>query len=68
VTDTGSLLSHAAIVAREHGIPTVIATGNATWTLRDGDLVTVDGTGGAVVLESPAGWTSTSRAALRPMS
>jgi len=51
VTETGSLLSHAAIVAREHGIPTVIATGNATCKLRDGDVVTVDGTSGTVTFE-----------------
>src|SRR5262249_36197733 len=49
VTDTGSPLSHAAIVAREHGIPTVIATGEATRKLRDGDIVTVDGTSGTVI-------------------
>src|SRR5262249_6339362 len=50
VTETGSLLSHAAIVAREHGIPTVIATGNATSKLRDGEVVTVDGTSGTVIV------------------
>ena len=50
VTENGSLLSHAAIVAREHGIPTVIATGNATRKLRDGDIVTVDGTSGIVLV------------------
>jgi rifampicin phosphotransferase len=52
VTDSGSLLSHAAIVAREHGIPTVIATGNATRKLRDGDMVMVDGAAGSVVVVS----------------
>jgi phosphoenolpyruvate synthase/pyruvate phosphate dikinase len=52
VTDSGSLLSHAAIVAREHGIPTVIATGNATRKLRDGDMVMVDGAAGSVALVS----------------
>jgi pyruvate,water dikinase len=51
VTETGSLLSHAAIVAREHGLPTVIGTGNATRKLRDGDIVTVDGTSGSVMIE-----------------
>jgi phosphohistidine swiveling domain-containing protein len=51
VTDTGSLLSHAAIVAREHGIPTVIGTGNATRKLLDGSIVTVDGTSGTVMIE-----------------
>jgi pyruvate,water dikinase len=50
VTETGSLLSHAAIVAREHRIPTVIATGNATRKLRDGDIATVDGSSGKVIV------------------
>ncbi|MDT8910097.1 PEP/pyruvate-binding domain-containing protein [Amycolatopsis sp. PS_44_ISF1] len=48
VTDTGGLLSHPSILAREHGIPAVVATGNATEVLHDGQLVTVDGTTGAV--------------------
>ena len=54
VTDTGSLLSHAAIIAREHALPTVIATGNGTRKLRDGDVVIVNGAAGSVVLESRA--------------
>lgn len=49
VTDAGSLLSHTAIVAREHGIPTVVATGSATRTLRDGQRVRVDGSAGVVL-------------------
>jgi pyruvate,water dikinase len=53
VTETGSLLSHAAIVAREHGIPTVISIASATRKLHDGDIVTVDGTRGTVVIEKP---------------
>jgi len=48
VTDGGSLLSHAAIVAREHGIPAVVGTGDATRRLRDGELVTVDGNRGVI--------------------
>lgn len=48
VTDGGSILSHAAIVAREHGLPAVVATGSATRRLRDGQIVTVDGTRGIV--------------------
>ncbi len=51
VTDRGSLLSHPAIIAREYGVPAVVATGRATRTLRDGQLVTVDGASGVV---SPA--------------
>jgi pyruvate,water dikinase len=48
VTDSGGLLSHPAIIAREYGIPAVVATRHATSLLRDGDRVTVDGTAGVV--------------------
>jgi pyruvate,water dikinase len=48
VTDAGSVLSHSAIIAREFVIPAVVATGNATSLLQDGQLVTVDGTTGSV--------------------
>jgi pyruvate,water dikinase len=48
VTDMGGILSHPAIIAREHGIPAVVGTGNATDVLRDGQTVTVDGTTGVV--------------------
>lgn len=52
VTDTGGALSHAAIIAREYGIPAALATGDATEVLTDGMLVTVDGgTGSVEVLE-----------------
>ena len=48
VVDTGGAGSHAAIVAREYGIPAVMGTGNATKVLEDGRQVTVDGTAGHV--------------------
>jgi len=48
VTDIGAPLSHAAIVARELGIPAVVGTGNATLRLRTGDRVRVDGGRGTV--------------------
>ncbi len=48
VTDTGGLLSHPAIIAREYGVPAVVATGNATALVRDGQRVRVDGTSGRV--------------------
>lgn len=54
VTDTGGLLSHPAIIAREYGIPAVVATGEATALLHDGDLVTVDGSTGTVELGAGA--------------
>ena len=43
VADTGSALSHAAIVAREYGIPAVLGVGYATSKFKDGDQVMVDG-------------------------
>jgi len=48
VTDGGSLAAHASLVAREYGIPAVVATGDATARLADGQWVTVDGSGGFV--------------------
>ncbi len=48
VVDSGGLASHAAIVAREYGIPAVMGTGNGTAVLTDGQVVTVDGTAGRV--------------------
>lgn len=48
VTDRGGVLAHAAIVAREHGIPAVVGTGNATRVITSGDLITVAGTDGLV--------------------
>lgn len=48
VTDGGTLAAHASLVAREYGIPAVVATGAATRRLRDGQFVAVDGTTGTV--------------------
>jgi len=48
VTDIGGLMSHAAIVAREYGIPAVVGTGNATRLIKDGQRVKVDATKGIV--------------------
>jgi pyruvate,water dikinase len=48
VTDVGAPLSHAAIVARELGIPAVVGCGSATTRLRTGDRVRVDGGQGSV--------------------
>ncbi len=48
VTNFGGILSHPAIVAREFHIPAVVATGNATELLQDGQIVKVDGTCGTV--------------------
>jgi len=50
VVDLGSLLSHGSIVAREYGIPAVVNTKHAMQSIRDGQMVTVDGNLGIVTL------------------
>jgi pyruvate,water dikinase len=52
VTDNGGILSHPAIIAREYGVPAVLATGNATSILHDDQVVTVDGDRGRIVITS----------------
>ncbi len=65
VTDSGGMTCHAAIVSRELGIPCVVGTAEATSKLRDGEVVTVDATHGAIhegkmriPEEKPAGGTA----------
>ncbi|MEM4247999.1 MAG: phosphoenolpyruvate synthase [Candidatus Nanoarchaeia archaeon] len=48
VTDEGGITAHAAIVSREMGIPCVVGTEKATQILKDGDVITVDGSAGNV--------------------
>ena len=48
VTDIGGMMSHAAIVCREYGLPAVTGTGNGSTTIRTGQRVRVDGTAGRV--------------------
>jgi pyruvate,water dikinase len=48
VTDTGGILSHCAVVAREYGIPAVVGTGMATTAIHDGQLLEVNGDTGIV--------------------
>ncbi|HUB01792.1 MAG TPA: PEP-utilizing enzyme [Terriglobales bacterium] len=50
VSDIGGSMSHAAIVAREFGLPAVVGTGTATQKIRDGQRVRVDGGRGVVTL------------------
>lgn len=50
MTDSGGLLSHAAIVAREYGIPGVVGTREATQRIADGQRLRVDGTAGEVTV------------------
>lgn len=55
VLDVGATMSHAAIIARELGIPCVIGTGNGTQVVPDGALVEIDGSEGTVrILKPPA--------------
>lgn len=53
VVDSGSVMSHAAIVAREYRIPAVMGTVEGTRTLADGQPVRVDGTRGLVTAAAP---------------
>lgn len=55
ITDIGAPLSHAAIVARELGIPAVVGCGRATTKLKTGDRVIVDGGRGTVEIVSGDG-------------
>jgi len=48
ITDKGGQTSHAAIVSRELGVPCVVGTGTATKLIKEGDIVTVDGTTGKI--------------------
>ena len=50
VCDVGGMLTHAATISREYGIPSVCDVGTATRAIRDGDEVEVDGTAGTVTL------------------
>jgi len=49
VTDSGGMTCHAAIVARELGLPCIVGARTATRDLRDGTVVTIDGTHGRVL-------------------
>lgn len=50
ITELGGPLSHSCVVAREYGVPSVVNIPSACSLLRDGDLVTVDGTRGLVIV------------------
>ncbi len=52
VADTGGILSHCAIVAREYRIPCVVGTGIGTVAIKDGMILTVDGSKGIVRIEA----------------
>ena len=48
VLDTGGIMCHAAIVAREYGLPAVVGTGTATTRIKTGDCLQIDATNGVV--------------------
>jgi pyruvate,water dikinase len=50
VTDIGGVMSHAAIVCREYGLPAVVGTGRATAEIRTGQRIRVDGAAGVVTI------------------
>jgi len=50
VTDVGGVMSHAAIVCREYGLPAVVGTGRATAEIKTGQMIRVDGTSGLVTI------------------
>jgi len=54
ITEVGGILSHGAIVAREYGIPAVMAVAGATTSLKEGQWLTVDGNKGIIFTEQGA--------------
>jgi phosphohistidine swiveling domain-containing protein len=50
ITDQGGINCHAAIIAREHGIPCIAGTGNATQKIQTGDLIEMDPFNGIVTI------------------
>jgi pyruvate,water dikinase len=50
VSDLGGIMSHAAIVSREYGLPAVVGTGRGTKVIRTGDRIRVDGDTGVVTV------------------
>jgi pyruvate,water dikinase len=55
VSDIGGTMSHAAIIAREYGMPAVVGTGTATKRIRTGQRVRVDGDRGVVRILDESG-------------
>ena len=54
VTDCGGMLASAAHIVREYGIPAVVGTSTATESIKDGDVIRVDGTNGCVSIVTRA--------------
>ena len=54
ITEIGSCLSHGVVVAREYGLPTIVSVKDIMRSIKDGDVITMDGTRGTVTLVSKA--------------
>lgn len=52
ITEIGSCLSHGVVVAREYGLPTIVSVKDIMRSIKDGDVITMDGTKGTVTLVS----------------
>jgi pyruvate,water dikinase len=52
ISESGGVLSHSLIIAREYGIPAVVSVRGALSILREGELVLVDGYTGKITVES----------------
>ena len=63
ITDSGGMTCHAAIVARELGVPCIVGARTATRDLKDGTVVTVDGTHGRVLAGRAVGGAQTAAVA-----
>ena len=50
VTEVGGLMTHGAVIAREYGLPAVVGIDNATWLIKDGQRIRINGTEGYVEL------------------
>jgi pyruvate,water dikinase len=55
VIETGGILAHATLVSREYGIPCVMNVARATERIVDGQIITIDGDAGAVIIEAAEG-------------
>lgn len=50
ITETGGILSHAAVICREYGMPAILAVKKATQLIHDGETITIDGSSGVILV------------------
>tara|TARA_B100001964_G_scaffold202945_1_gene231623 strand:+ start:6075 stop:8705 length:2631 start_codon:yes stop_codon:yes gene_type:complete len=53
VLETGGILAHGTVLSREYGLPAVTSVHNATSRIKDGEIITIDGSNGTVHLQAP---------------